>query len=408
MLNVNKILHNHLLIIYAIIFSTILTPSIKISSFPAFRIEQLIVILFLVYLYFKFTLRKKVKIDNSYFPILYAMFSFFIVLSTLVGSFKGIEVIINDFYELYKILIYLGVYLLTKSLVKDENDKIKIVNFINICLLISILIAVQQYLNLFNLNEKYVHIIAPTQFRTLVNNYPTPRVIGMTSNPNEYAVMPGIGATISWSLLLTYKEKKNIIFLIIFILGVLMTLSRSGFIFMASSIATFTFLFFKSNLKSLIKGRINLRAFQMLMIAICILFVLAIIIFNYLPEELTWRLMRGINIQTDNSFQARLRNWGEHIDYFKQSPIFGLGPAKSIEYEHHVDNEWLLFLRQYGVVGCCYFMFIFTFPFIKKKGTLFKYIYLSISAGCALYMIPAAIYESFQLMPLIMILIGLI
>jgi len=64
-----------------------------------------------------------------------------------------------------------------------KQDKIKIINFMIGCLLLSILIAIQQYFNLFNLNEKYVPLIAPTQYKALVNNYPTPRVIGMTSNP---------------------------------------------------------------------------------------------------------------------------------------------------------------------------------------------------------------------------------
>ena len=179
---------------------------------------------------------------------------------------------------------------------------------------------------------------------------------------------------------------------------------------MASSIATFTFLYFKSsfNFKTLVKGRINLKAIRILILSIFILTLLGLIIFNYLPEELTWRLMRGINIQTDSSFQARLRNWREHIDYFKSSPLFGLGPAKSIEYEHHVDNEWLLFLRQYGVVGCFYITFTFLSPLINKKDTFFRNLYLSILVGSALYMIPAVIYNSFQIMPLIMIMIGLI
>lgn len=414
MVSINKYednLHNNnLLVIYMLVFSTILIPSIKVGSIPAFRVEQLIVILYLMYFFIKLTVGKKIKKNHSIFAGLYVGFSIFIVLSILVGSFKGIKIVINDFFELYKVLIYLGVYLITVSIVKSEKDKIKILNFINFCLLISVVIAVQQYFDLFNLNERYVHIIAPTQFRTLVNNYPTPRVIGMTSNPNVYAVMPGIGATISWSIYLTTREKRNILFLVVFILAVLMTLSRSGFVFMASSIATFTFLYFKSsfNFKTLVKGRINLKAIRILILSIFILTLLGLIIFNYLPEELTWRLMRGINIQTDSSFQARLRNWREHIDYFKSSPLFGLGPAKSIEYEHHVDNEWLLFLRQYGVVGCFYITFTFLSPLINKKDTFFRNLYLSILVGSALYMIPAVIYNSFQIMPLIMIMIGLI
>ena len=202
------------------------------------------------------------------------------------------------------------------------------------------------------MNEKYVHIIAPTQYRTLVNDYPYPRVIGMTSNPNVYAVMPGIGAILSWSMYIVTKERKNLIYMAIFIVGTLMTLSRSGFVFMVIGILTFTYLYVLKSSISIYKGKINLIKVRFLLISFIILVVFGVIIFNYLPDRLTWRLIRGIDIKSDISFQARIRNWKEHIEVFKLNPLFGVGPAKSIEFEHHTDNEWLFLLRRYGVIGC--------------------------------------------------------
>ena len=90
------------------------------------------------------------------------------------------------------------------------------------------------------------------------------------------------------------------------------------------------------------------------------------------------------------------------------SPIFGLGPAKSIEYGSYADNEWILFLRSYGIIGTTYIVLTFLLPFIKSKDKFFKYIYFSVLLGSVLYMVPAAIYHIFQIMPLIMILAGLI
>ena len=97
--------NNKLWIIYIILFSTILTPSIKIGNLPAFRIEQVIVVVFAIYFFIGLTLRKKIKKNDIMFPLLYSGFSFFIILSILVGSFKGIKVIVNDFFEIYKIFI---------------------------------------------------------------------------------------------------------------------------------------------------------------------------------------------------------------------------------------------------------------------------------------------------------------
>ncbi len=402
--------YNNIWIIYAMIFSSILTPSIKIGALPAFRIEQIIVILSAICILINPMLRKKAWNKTTKFPLMYLGFSLVILLSILVGYFKGIDVIANDFFEIYKIIVYLGIYLITSTIVESKEDKMKIIKFIMICLLISILISVQQYFNLFHLNEKYIPIIAPTQFRTLVDNYPHPRVVGMTPNPNVYALMPGIGAIISWAIFLLTKKIKNLIFMIVFVLGVFMTSSRSGFIFMVSGIIVFTFFYLLKpilNKKTLVKGKINLKSLIAIVVPMLILIVLFIIIFNYLPKDLTWRIIGGFDIKSDNSFQKRLSNWEEHINYFKMSPIFGLGPAKSIEYGSHSDNEWLLFLRRYGVIGCLYIILTFVLPFIRSKDKFFKYIYFSVLAGSALYMIPVAIYHSFQVMPLIMILAGL-
>lgn len=401
----------NLFIIYIIIFSIILTPNIRINGIPSFRIEQVIVILFSISIFIRFILRKRVEFTNYKFPIMYSIFSFFIMLSILIGSIKGIKVIPNDFFEIYKIYIYIGIYIIFRAIIKNEDDKIKIINVIRICLAVSVIISIQQYFNILNLNDKYVPLIAPTQFKTLVNNYPYPRVIGMTSNPNEYAIMPGIGAIISWAMYSVTREKKNLIYLLIFILGALMTLSRSGFAFMVVGIITYTFLYFiKYGFRNtrFTGVKINTRAVRFIMFAILTLIILSTIIFIYLPKELTWRLIAGFDIKYDNSFQARLSNWVEHIDYFKISPFFGLGPAKSIEYEHHVDNEWLFFLRRYGIIGCFYIVLAFIIPFIKSKDKFFKLIYFSVLTASAVYMIVANVYSSFQVMPLIIILASLV
>ena len=391
-----------LLIAYIIIFFIILTPHVRIKGMPSFRLEQVVVILFSIYVFLKLIFGGTVTNTNHKFPLMYSFFSVFIVFSILIGSLKGINVIFSDFYELYKIYIYLGIYFIFSSLVETKEDKIKIVKFMIICLIVSVLISVQQYFNFFNLNEKYVPIIAPTQYETLVNNYPTPRVIAMTANPNEYAVMPGIGAILSWAIFLVTREKKNLIFLIIFVIGVLMTLSRSGFAFMAIGIIMFTiFYFFKYSfrIRKNFEIKINLKNTRIIILAVMAIIIFAIIIFIYLPKDLTWRLIAGFDLKVDSSFQARLSNWQEHLNYFKISPFFGLGPAKSIEYEYAVDNEWLLFLKRYGIIGTIYFVLSFVIPFIKSKDKFFKLVYFSVLLASAAYMIVVNIYSSFQVMP---------
>lgn len=403
--------NNNIWLIYIAIFSIILTPNIRLGSLPSFRIEQIIVILFSLYFIIELFLRKKTEKTNLRFPIMYLGFSLIIIISILVGSLKGITIVINDFFEIYKVFIYLGLYIITAYLVKSEEDKIKILKFMIFCMLISVLISVQQYFNLFNLNETYIHIIAPSQSRPLLNNHPNPRVVGMTSNPNTYAIIPGIGTILSLAVYSYTKEKKYISFFLIYVLGVLMTKSRSGFVFMLIGTLFFVFLYIiKSNFKitRTSDGRINIKGLRTIITTLILLILFAIIIYIVLPDELNSRLVSGLNLKTDNSFQARLINWKEHIDLFKLSPIFGLGPGKSIEYGSYTDNEWILFLRRYGIIGTIYIALTFLRPFIKSKDKFFKYIYFSVLLASGLYMIPAAIYHVFQIMPLIMILAALI
>lgn len=400
-----------LYIIYIIIFAIVLTPNLRIKALPSIRIEQLIILLLTINAIISLIKGTNIRIKKNKFVIMHSFFSVFIIFSILVGSIKGMKVIPNDFFELYKIYIYIGIFLITFSTVKTKEDRIKIIKFMMTCILISIIISIQQYFNLFNLNEKYVPLMAPTQYKTLVNNYPTPRVIGMTANPNEFAIMPGIGAILSWSMYLNTRKKKNLIFLYIYILGVLMTLSRSGFVFMVIGIAVNTFFYFVVNginINGFSEIKINLKNIRFIIFVIVLILLAAIIIFGYLPKDLTWRIVRGFDLKTDSSFQARLSNWEEHINYFKMSPVFGMGPAKFIKYKHHVDNEWLFSLRRYGIVGTLYFVISFVIPFTKGKDKFFKHIYFSVLLASSAYMLVVNIYNSFQVMPLIMVLAALI
>ncbi len=410
--NQKKTIENYNLnIAYVIIFAIILTPSIRIKGLPSIRIEQIIVLLFTANIIIRLVTRKSIRVKKNKFVVMHSFFSLFVIFSILVGSIKGINVIPNDFFEIYKIYVYIGIFLIIFSTVKTKEDRYKIIKFMMICILISIIISIQQYFNLFNLNEKYVPLMAPTQYRSLVNNYPTPRVIGMTANPNEYAIMPAIGAILSWSIYLNTREKKNLIFLGIYILGVLMTLSRSGFVFMVIGVFVNTLLHFIANgikTNGLSEIKFNLKNMRFIIFGIILILLILIIIFGYLPKDLTWRLISGFDLNTDSSFQARLSNWKEHINYFKMSPIFGLGPAKSIQYKHYVDNEWLFLLRRYGVVGTISFAISFVTPFTKGKDKFYKHIYFSILLASSAYMLVVNIYNSFQVMPLIIILAALI
>ena len=67
--------------------------------------------------------------------------------------------------------------------------------------------------------------------------------------------------------------------------------------------------------------------------------------FDYLSGGLT-TFVKGEN----NSMLIRYVNWFDAWNLFKQSPLFGWGPAKSV-HETIVDGEHFLLLRRYGLIG---------------------------------------------------------
>lgn len=401
-----KDVDNQIVIAYLIVFSIILTPAIRIMDFPSIRLEQIIVFIYLLNLLLTKKMHIVIKNCNLKFAIMFLGFGVIILFSIFIGYIKGIDILFRDFLEIYKVIVYLSIYLVITHIATFKNNREKIFKFTIFCLLLSVIIAAQQYFNVFGLNEKYVPYIAPSQYKNLINNHRFPRSVGMTSNPNEYAILPGIGFICSWALFLKSKERKYILFLFFFLLGELMTLSRSGFLFLVLGFLFYTvFAIISHNLS---KGRSKSQIVKSVLFTVSGLLLIGLIVFSLLPNELTWRLLQGLNISTDTSFQLRLQNWKEHIEVFKMSPIFGVGPGKAISFKHHVDNEWLMLLRRYGLFGTTYFIITFVFPFIKSVRSLYKYVYYSILIGAAIYMIPAIIYNSFQVMALIFLIVSLV
>lgn len=395
-------------IVYAIIFCTILTPDLNNPIIPAFRLEHLMCYGYILYMIYT---KKEFNILNRRIvSILLYLFSINIMVSILIGSYKGVNVVINDLFELYKIFAYFCVFIVISNCIRDINQQMKILSFINICISISAIIAITQYIDLFNLNELYVHIIAPTQYKTLIGGYPYPRVVGISNNPNVYAIISSIGILINLFLIMYSTNKYIWVTLVLNFTALIMTSSRTGLIFLFVGIIIFYMLYFKEeliNLSKLINGKVKVRTVFIFIIVISIIFTLPILMFKYIPEQYMIRFNRIFDLKNDTSWQARLVNWQFHIDAFKENFIFGLGPWKTIPYEEYADNEWILLGRRYGIIGIFNYISICIFPIVYywkniKKSKCLK-LYISIIVASYIYMIPASIYHIFQSMTLVII-----
>lgn len=401
---------NYMRIVIFILFFTILTPDIKLGSAPAFRFEQVLLLLTVTLILFSILMKKEVVLYYSSLIKIYVLFPFFIFTSTLVGSINGYPPILNDYFEIYKVILYIIAFLIS-AMILDNRRKIVILKYAVLFITISSIIAFTQYINLFGLNQIYIPNIAPTQYRSLMPGYPTPRVVGMSSNPNVYAIIAALGFVLSLWLLLETRKKFFIATMIITLIANLMTLSRSGFVFLIIvSVLLIVINLYEKGLNFHLIKTMRIKKSVLILMFISLLFCIIMLysILNFVPEDLTWRLQKILDLSSDNSWNARLEGWDEKIKYFFLSPLFGIGPGKAYLTEAS-DNEWIFLLSRYGIFGTIVLLLSFIAPiFIKWKGKEnFKAIYVPILIGSAIYMVPSAIYHSFQLMTLIMVLFGI-
>ena len=154
----------------------------------------------------------------------------------------------------------------------------------------------------------------------------------------------------------------------------------------------------------------------MLLLVVPLLLILGLVLVQVAPDRFLIRAGSALDLATDTSWQARLAHWESQLDIWKQSPVLGWGPGKETM-PTIVDNEWLLLLRRYGVLGILVFVLWFTgiYRTLAKiiheaKNNYTEAFCVGLQAtliAYAIYMIPAAVYHNLQLMPILLILLGL-
>lgn len=377
-----------------------------------FRLEEILMLFLLVVAVFFLKAGKFWDILIPSRALLLLAFSLIIITSISVGSFLGLPASILDlskFIWLFKsivvyIIFYNYVYCSESRVIERRDNILKM--FVNLGVIASIL-CFQQYFDWFSLNQYYIEMVAPTQYETLMPGYRfPPRVVGMMGNPNVQ------GFILCLSLIsFTYLYLKNsdsvrwVSFLCLFV-AMAMTLSRTSLIvFFAGTIVLFM-LYTKNRLFALYK--------LFLFVFICALLTGFYLLFK--DNELVYTmvikrfelLQNGVN---DVSFNSRFHQWMLNVEYFKMSPIFGVGPLPRANIFGAADNEWLLLIRCYGIVGICWLMVFFFYPLLISRTTSvafknYKVFILSIIAASALYMVPAGIITSPHMFPFLLILLA--
>ncbi|KKK38720.1 hypothetical protein WQ57_06945 [Mesobacillus campisalis] len=390
--------------LYLIIAFLFLTPSFKIVEFiPKIRLEEVFTFLIVLFLIMRVILKKYVLLAFNSTILLLISFCFFIGFSVLNGTFQGYQTSIFDFNQFVMVFKYAVIYTVALTFYylnsEDKNEMKKVLRFIFFMSTLLFFIVLQQYFNLFGLNEKYIRLVAPTQYDTLVNNYAHPRPVGMLGNPNELGFLFVMVALLVLFILLNHEFKVTLLLVFMMqISGVFLTLSRTSLVALVIGTTVVIVPAMLSRKNSLKKHARFLVFFFVLISAI-----FYAVTYTDFIDKIWWRFTEIFNLSHSTSWNARLTNWSENMDIFLQHFVIGVGPLSRAIFQHAADNEWLLLLRSYGIIGTLVVCFIFTYLAINSKISN-RALLLSIVMAGGVYMVSSVFFQSLVLMPVFLIL----
>lgn len=272
----------------------------------------------------------------------------------------------NDFFEIYDVLKFIVVFVVFKEI---YQPKVKRIAF-DIAFLFLLLFNLLHYHNVFGFNDlvmpyfcgdRSIHLI--TFGYNSIGEPATKRMLGMVGNPNNNSILFLI-------FLIQYLPKKGwttkeMIFFYLSVIAVSACQSRTGIIAFAL-IFIFNFILIKSKWWKIV-----------LHSSIVTLFLLLFFNLNALSDYLHLDFLTPKKKNKDytmslfseegfqgTSWQKRLEIWENLVEESTHKPILGHGPRKNHFYESQLysENEYVLILWRYGMVGLIVFLFIFIIP----------------------------------------------
>jgi hypothetical protein len=397
----------------AVILAVFLTPALPLGSgIPAIRADDIIVALWLL---------AGIVAAPSTFLIwgrrqtLLAVFFGLLPASMLAGGLLGVRgSSLSDLLYAARIAKFLLVLALVGTAFLAGPDREarlhRMLAWVVACSLLLIPVVVQQYFDLFGLNERYVKFVAPTQYLSLMGGYPSPRPVGMVGNPNELGFLFALAGLCSAYLFIFGRKRRSYAIWLVAQIG-MVGLSGSR-----SAVAALGVGLFVACIPTLVSaaapGRMRVRALVPLgIVAVGVWFVLA----SPLAFARVGSRLEGLRTpEVDHSFVSRRAAWAQNEALFWNSPIVGVGPLSRAGLIA-ADNEWLLLLRSFGASGLILVILFAVAPgrryrrngfsdsSVRRSNTRLTKAVLSASA---VFMIPAGVFSSLVLMPLVLTLIS--
>ncbi|MCY7296204.1 O-antigen ligase family protein [Alteromonas sp. a30] len=392
-----------------ILFCMFLTPTISIPGFIGIRFEELFIVPWLA---LSFLFRPSLRMLIPFRAFFFLLFSILLITSISVGSIMQLPASLLDLVKLIWIVKIFFIYSILYNFIHSDSDYyqrlIYILRIFVIFGFVSALICIQQYFDILSLNRYYVPIIAPTQFNTLMPGYSSPRVVGIIGNPNAQGLVMAFTLITLTYLILEKRIKYGSVLFVVLFSALIMTLSRSAFIVWGCGTVCLILLF---------RGGWKLTIYKYVLLASVIAIIGVMFVFlrdnKVIYNLILFRFELLANGLEEGSFSARFNQWMLNIRYFLESPIFGVGPLPRAGIFHFADNEWLVLLRSYGLVGTGWLVMTLTLPLLlfrpaHKWGKNLKSFNLSILLCAFMYMVPAAVLTGINTVSFLIVLLACI
>lgn len=338
----------------------ILSPNFQVFvGYPYLRIEYIFLFIFVCFSFFKFSLNKKAKnIEFDFIGVLFSLMLCSCLLSMEYSTvFLGSEIIINDFFIIFQLILYYIIFRITKSLYITKDNVFRVYKLLAIIGFIVGLFSILQYFNVLEINKK---ILVPlyynnqpwmdTKARTLIQGVHWRRIVGTFGNPNYCGMFFAILlAAISSYYLFPIKGKLKLHHFFIIEIGIAILLILTG-----SRTAMFSFVII--TVFPVFLGKLKIKKIKYFFIII--IGVIFILLFAT-PQYFIGRILSEYT-----SFHEHLSIFKETFKEINKSLILGLGPTK-IQLTSTVDNEYLLYWRRYGLIGIILFLFLHIYMFVK-------------------------------------------
>jgi O-antigen ligase len=396
--------------------AAILLPPIRFNGvLPDIRFEVIIIVAAWVLVFLPFlssgglTTIKLLRIPASKWFFLFALCILIsIVYAALFNNFYPSG---SDLWEFGKLLLYFLIFFFVANLriSPDELKKYYVASLI--IFILSALVGIAQHFNFCDINSTVSPLYATTQLETLTYGG---RVVGTMANPNEFASLMVLSASISLAGALWLQERRILVLswiaFCLSCLAIVLTGSRSGLVALALTFFIITIL-----LHTICFG--SGSTIRLILIISTILLLIFVIIISIAQVHFFSSVASIQNMNTDISWQVRQVSWPDQLRLWSQSPIFGWGPGKS-GMPAFIDSEWILLLRRYGILGVLVFIMLFTSIFIvlakltqksaRSYLNIFCYSLQAVMLAYIVIMIPGAVYHDIQLMCILFVFLGIV